>query len=218
LKRPDLSTTRGKLKVLILVTGLLVIAGAATTGAIVASSSPTFCASCHEMKPEFATWQVSSHKEVTCIQCHVGPGIMNLLKDKVEGIEKVAWHLSGSYTRPIEMAKPMENGQCLTCHPREGLKNNKGELAVPHGKHLDQDVNCLSCHQGLVHGNISERGVNIAANDHLWDIAKAQEEIKPQFSQLSMKECMVCHESRELDIGCTKCHSSFTQDYKLAPS
>ncbi|MDZ7608895.1 MAG: NapC/NirT family cytochrome c [Cyclobacteriaceae bacterium] len=36
------------------------------------SDDPETCVNCHVMRPEFATWQHSSHKEVAvCNDCHV---------------------------------------------------------------------------------------------------------------------------------------------------
>ena len=36
------------------------------------SDDPKTCVNCHVMRPEFATWQHSSHREVaTCNDCHV---------------------------------------------------------------------------------------------------------------------------------------------------
>ena len=38
------------------------------------TSRPQFCNSCHIMEPYYASWQQSSHKDVSCIECHFPPG------------------------------------------------------------------------------------------------------------------------------------------------
>ncbi|MEE8494597.1 MAG: NapC/NirT family cytochrome c, partial [Nitrospirales bacterium] len=54
-----------------------IIAGAFLLGGIAVplTSAPKFCASCHTIRPSYESWAVSSHKDVTCVDCHVRPGL-----------------------------------------------------------------------------------------------------------------------------------------------
>lgn len=36
----------------------------------VATSGPTFCAKCHEVKDYTTSWETSAHSKVTCLECH----------------------------------------------------------------------------------------------------------------------------------------------------
>ena len=46
---------------------------------MVATSTPEFCASCHEIRPAVQAWRVSSHVnnpkglQATCMDCHLPP-------------------------------------------------------------------------------------------------------------------------------------------------
>ena len=54
-----------------------IVAGAVVLGgvAVPLTSHPKFCASCHNIKPSYDSWVASSHKEVTCVDCHVRPTV-----------------------------------------------------------------------------------------------------------------------------------------------
>src|SRR5437764_12103091 len=78
-----------------------IVAGAVVLGgvAVPLTSHPKFCASCHNIKPSYDSWVMSSHKEVTCVDCHVRPTIEGYLHDKVwAGIKDVTVYLFGTPT------------------------------------------------------------------------------------------------------------------------
>ena len=206
----DVRSRQGRLKLLILVTGLLLVITAITGIAINATSTPQFCSSCHEMRPEYLTWQVSSHKDVSCIQCHVGPGLGSLLEDKFRALGQVYEHVTGKVPDPIRMAEDIPNVNCLRCH-NVAQNDGVGDIRAPHSVHLDAGLTCVTCHRGVAHGTIAERGQNTKANSALWDTAKAQQEMQPANQELSMKECLACHQKRGADTSCLACHT------KLAP-
>ena len=75
-------------KILTIVLGclvLLIVAGYAT---VEATSSSTFCGSCHEMNPEANTWKASSHSQVACKECHIQDGVVNYAKAKMNGLKR----------------------------------------------------------------------------------------------------------------------------------
>ncbi|HEX6726586.1 MAG TPA: NapC/NirT family cytochrome c, partial [Nitrospira sp.] len=62
----------------------LVIGAVALIGtAIPVTDHPTFCAGCHTISPAYESWATSSHKDITCVACHVRPGVQGWLSDKV---------------------------------------------------------------------------------------------------------------------------------------
>lgn len=64
---------RKKVKKIILIAALCLVAAAVLIlkGASYAEK-PEFCKTCHSMKYYYNTWVDSSHKEVTCFDCHIG--------------------------------------------------------------------------------------------------------------------------------------------------
>ena len=80
---------------------LAVMVGAvALTGiAIPLTDHPEFCAGCHPIAPSYKSWAKSSHKDVSCVTCHVRPGLHGWLIDKVwSGAKDVAITLMGTPT------------------------------------------------------------------------------------------------------------------------
>ena len=60
------------------------------------TSRPQFCNSCHIMEPYYASWQQSSHKDVSCIECHFPPGIGGEVRGKMLGLVQVAKYVTQS--------------------------------------------------------------------------------------------------------------------------
>jgi hypothetical protein len=86
--------------------------------------SNAFCGQlCHRvMNPEYTTYQVSPHSRVSCVTCHVGPGVDFLVKSKIRGIPQIYYTLTGTYPRPI--TTPVQNlrparDTCEECHRPE---------------------------------------------------------------------------------------------------
>ena len=63
---------------------LVLAAGALLLGAVAVplTNHPSFCASCHTIQPSHDSWMKSSHKDVTCVVCHVRPGVEGWIHDK----------------------------------------------------------------------------------------------------------------------------------------
>src|SRR5689334_12188128 len=69
--------------------------------AIPLTNHPDFCAGCHTIKPSYDTWKASTHKDVTCVACHVRPGFQHWLQDKAwNGTKDLAITLFGTPTDP----------------------------------------------------------------------------------------------------------------------
>ena len=105
----------GKSLTLILATLFVLALGGAA--AIPLTNQPTFCASCHTIKPSYDSWTRSSHKDVTCVDCHVRPGISGFIHDKVyAGLEDVAITFFGTPTEPHDLQSHVYSSVCLGCH------------------------------------------------------------------------------------------------------
>lgn len=100
---------------------LAVVAAVTAYRAYHFTESVQFCGQvCHEpMKPEHVAFKHSPHANLSCVDCHIGPGAKWFVKAKISGLYQVYAVLTKNYHRPI--AAPVENLRpaketCLTCH------------------------------------------------------------------------------------------------------
>ena len=60
------------------------------------TSKPQFCGSCHIMEPYYKSWQISSHKNIACVDCHIPPGITSEFRKKYEALSMVVKYFTGT--------------------------------------------------------------------------------------------------------------------------
>ncbi|MBT7465263.1 MAG: cytochrome C [Bacteroidetes bacterium] len=67
------------------------------------TESVEFCGKmCHKvMEPEYVAYQNSAHANVTCAECHVGPGADWYVKSKLSGLRQVIAVIKNDYPHPI---------------------------------------------------------------------------------------------------------------------
>jgi nitrate/TMAO reductase-like tetraheme cytochrome c subunit len=175
-----------------------------------ATSSSKFCSSCHEMKPEYYTWKASSHSEVDCVNCHIGPGVKQTAKEKVGLITKALNKSDDQNVAPIRMPDEIPDSTCESCHnvlQREFTVS--GDIVIPHDKHKDEDVTCIQCHSGVAHGEIADREMTFKTDYEKWDSdlgVAAMADLK--WTRPAMDTCMECHESRQITTECSACHTT----------
>lgn len=158
------------------------------------------CAGCHEMKPEFFTWQVSSHSKIACITCH----------DRKSTDYQVK-HDSQSFSKPIRIVNAVPNQVCEQCHSRNRVTSPSGDLKIPHEKHLKAGVTCVTCHNGVVHAKISERGLTSKgelSNYETWNLETAKKVATKFYIQPSMWTCIRCHKQLNINRKCGTCHTT----------
>jgi nitrate/TMAO reductase-like tetraheme cytochrome c subunit len=175
-----------------------------------ATSSSSFCSTCHEMKPEFYTWKASTHSEVDCVNCHIEPGAKNLAKDKANGLKQVYEKETNTYTAPIQMPKDIPNDACNRCHNIENRETTpSGDLIIPHDKHLAKNIKCVQCHSGVAHGKIAERNVTFKSDYDKWDKTLGKSMMSNvKFTSPIMETCMECHQARDVSTDCKTCHKT----------
>ena len=140
---------------------------------MVRTSTPEFCASCHEIKPAVVAWRSSTHTNnaagvvADCMDCHL-PAPENtfdfFFAKSYHGMKDVAIHfLRGDYDQ--EKARELayanfENSQCQKCHRNLLNMPNKRGAMLAHRSVLyarpGYEKKCIDCHYDLVH---SERGL-----------------------------------------------------------
>ncbi len=119
----DLNLDAERKALLAVAIGALVLGGTAvyeSYNAYLSTDSVAFCgATCHSMRPEYATYQLSPHAHVVCAQCHVGPGASGYLASKLRGVAELVETIKDDYPRPIPVPltalRPIR-GNCERCH------------------------------------------------------------------------------------------------------
>ncbi len=179
------------------------------------TSRPQFCNSCHNMEPYYKSWQESSHKDVTCIECHFPPGVGGKVRGKMLGLVQLMKYVTGSAgTRP---SAEIPDASCLRsgCHESRLLsgrvdfhakevdihgKNTGREIVIPfdHTPHLQEGrrgktLHCTSCHNQIVQGTHMTVDTRTCFLCHFKD--------QPFNEKLSA--CTHCHQipTREFDLG-----------------
>jgi len=197
------SRTRGRIVIPpIRVTGftvalLLAFALIFTFTSVQVTSTPSFCGSCHIMKPYYDSWKHSSHGKIACVECHIAPGVGAEIRKKYEALSMVASYFTGTYgTNPWT---EVEDAACLRCHERRLLAGKEliGDVMFDHSTHLSEmrrgkTLRCTSCHSQIVQGS------HIA---------------------VTTSTCILCHfKGAQEEVGTTRCqlcHSVPTKTYTV---
>lgn len=133
----------------------------AMVGLLEYSTSPSFCNSCHIMKPYYKAWETSTHNFVPCVDCHYPPGFTNQLDGKLQAISQVVKYVTRTYgTKPYA---EIEDASCLQsgCHSKrliQGKSIFKRGIVFDHRPHLVKQrrgiqLRCTSCHSQIVQGS-----------------------------------------------------------------
>ncbi|EMS78134.1 MULTISPECIES: cytochrome c3 family protein [Desulfotignum] len=139
---------------------------------MVRTSTPEFCASCHEIKPAVVAWRSSTHTNnasgvvVDCMDCHL-PAPQDtfdfFFAKTYHGLKDVVVHFSGKeYDRNAvrELAyEAFNNRECEKCHRNLlHMPTRRGAMlahrSVVYAK-PGYEKKCIDCHYDLVH---SDRG------------------------------------------------------------
>ncbi|MFH2066226.1 MAG: NapC/NirT family cytochrome c [Pseudomonadota bacterium] len=137
---------------------------------MVRTSTPQFCASCHEIEFAFNTWRTSSHVNneqgfvADCMDCHLPAphDTFNFFFAKTaHGIKDVVAHFTkdmSQYDHELQRQKAyasFTNDQCRKCHRNIlYIPNSRGAM-MAHRTVLyarpGYEKKCVDCHRDLVH-------------------------------------------------------------------
>jgi nitrate/TMAO reductase-like tetraheme cytochrome c subunit len=192
-KRWNNPVNRWKLLIVCLL-GCMVIFGGGY-GILSFTNSPAFCSSCHEMAPEYATYTDSSHKQISCVQCHIKPGFTNMITHKIKSVKEIYYHVTG-VPNPIVQTEEeaITNQNCLQCHSKNRLVTASKDLKVNHKGHIEQGVPCITCHSGVVHAKIATRGLNISEYLGYWTKENTAKVMQEKYLKPNMGTCIDCHD------------------------
>ncbi|MHC5211102.1 MAG: NapC/NirT family cytochrome c [Planctomycetota bacterium] len=175
------------------------IGGGATFVALEVTTQPEFCTSCHIMEPYYESWKHSSHGNVSCVDCHYEPGLLETFEGKFKALSQLA-----KYATQTQGSKPwaeVADESCMRsgCHNTRLLEGELrfGNVRFDHRHHLvglrrGKKLRCTSCHSQIVQG------------DHL---------------TVTTSSCFLCHfkhsEGSEPIDDCGKCHGPPTEAIAL---
>jgi len=205
-------------------------------GLLFYSTSPSFCNSCHIMRPYYEAWKTSKHNRVACVECHYPPQTQAAIWVKFQSINSVVQYVTKKYS-----SKPyaqIEDASCLRsgCHSTNILAGKitfKKGIRFDHKFHLGdlrrgKQLRCTSCHSQIV------VGTHIEVTDSTCYLCHFKQAEGKQ-SSLPLGNCTTCHEVPIKDIpfqgftfnhldfvgarhvSCEKCHRDVIQGEGQAP-
>ena len=115
------------------------------------SENPAACMNCHIMKPQFDSWQKSSHHTLaTCVDCHLPADFPGKYVAKAEnGFNHSRAFTMQDFREPIAITgknSRILQERCIACH--RALVH---ELVHVGGTDAGA-VSCVHCHRGAGHG------------------------------------------------------------------
>ena len=103
------------------------------------TSRPKFCTTCHYMQPFYDSWITSSHKDVSCAECHYEPGFKSMIETKTVGLVHLITYITEFYKRSKPTAE-VTDASCLRdgCHDTRLLsgKEKFKRVYFDHEPHL----------------------------------------------------------------------------------
>ncbi len=176
-----LATRRARIAVVAGATAVLALVLLGAPPAWEYSNSVPFCGeTCHTMPPQYATYQVSPHARVPCVDCHIGRDLLITQFTRKSVHMRLIWAtVFHTYHYPIrvETLRPARD-TCLLCHFPEKFSDDSlrtrmhradDEASTPYTIHLLMHTGGGSAREGLgrgIHWHV-ENLVEYVANDDL---------------------------------------------------
>jgi nitrate/TMAO reductase-like tetraheme cytochrome c subunit len=150
------------------------------------TSASSFCDTCHEMDPYYASWQASTHASADCRDCHIPPGFAPYVETKLGSFREIWVHFSSHPEAPLAVTREIPNASCFRCHsnppsdptlPTVGFTHAKGHAAL----------DCIMCHVRFVHSTVNPPSYKDPAQ---------------------MASCLECHNGSTAPGDCSYCHTA----------
>ena len=158
--------------IILIVIGILIAFPLFSIGyyTMVRTSTPDFCASCHEIKPAVRAWRASTHVNnavgvvVDCMDCHL-PAPQDtfdfFFAKTYHGLKDVVLHFTGGeYDRAKARQSAyaaFDNDQCQKCHRNLlNIPNSRGAMLAHRATvyaRQGYEKKCVDCHYDLVHND-----------------------------------------------------------------
>lgn len=149
-----------------------------------ATSRPAFCNSCHVMEPYYTSWRLSAHKDVSCVGCHISPGVDSFLEAKLNGLGQVVDDaLNRTSNKPSASVSQLS---CTRsgCHDLDTIAHKEaknGLFKFRHDKHvgtkhLGVEISCGTCHSHVKGDQHFEVNTSVCITCHLVDASAGRVE------------------------------------------
>ncbi len=134
IPHPPLKSKRGLFIGAVLVAGFGVVIAVGGVVAVQWTETADFCGRCHTMGPELKAYEMSPHREVSCAECHVEPGLSGWVKAKINGTRQLVEVMLGTFPKPIlapdHAELPSTQDTCVRCHDVAALIRNGGPVRL----------------------------------------------------------------------------------------
>jgi nitrate/TMAO reductase-like tetraheme cytochrome c subunit len=149
-----------------------------------ATSTSSYCSSCHPTKVAKTTWQHSVHAKVSCVACHVPPGLGPSLAWRTrEWVNIWATYLN---IKNVSANRSLPaNANCTSCHSLKALGPTTTDIRISHQVHVKlHGLRCVDCHDRVAHA------------------------LPGQSTTVSMTVCEMCHSQTTRQDQCLFCHKT----------
>jgi nitrate/TMAO reductase-like tetraheme cytochrome c subunit len=209
-------------------TACAIIAGVYSLSDYVLSNkeSPGYCATCHEIRPQYTAWKLSSHSQINCLTCHGGDNstLNRWARRRIEARNKLI-HLLGKQQYPFQKNFVPSNETCGGCHSVNREITPSGDLIIPHREHTTvTGTPCAACHVDVVHARAGHRMTAAlqktgGKSDPAFALLEKElQDLGPKEHRPLMGACMGCHDGRKAPSACAACHKELDipEDHKPA--
>jgi hypothetical protein len=189
------------------------------------TSQPHFCGSCHIMEPYYESWETSSHRDISCVKCHIEPGMNSYVQAKLNGLGQVVDDtLNRTGFKPSASVTELSctRSGCHTAETLAGKTVDNGVFRFRHDKHLGRthlgvEISCSTCHSHVTGDEHFEVNTSVCITCHMLErdrdplagAATAEAEIRlvvragytppgrknPDGSPLPPSACLTCHDA-----------------------
>ena len=184
---------------------LLALVGLAVVGVVALAGSSWYyggasgigCARCHEIRPMIEAWSESSHRNVTCKDCH-GSSFTAELRMHAKNLQRVWLHARGETPEQIHIRHadvvPLVE-RCAACHRQEHADWQSGPHGTPyaaifinpeHNSAQQLMDDCLRCHAMHFEGGIRDL-VTPLDRKGPWTF------VTEEYAGLPAVPCLACH-------------------------
>lgn len=151
---------------------------------VLSALQPGYYARYPEMRERMDNWRVSTHARMSCVDCHVEPGIRGAATFAAESVPAFYSQLI-SGPADTNLLQPPSVEACNKCHTDFRQVSPDGDLLIPHRAHVQVlKMNCVDCHTEMVHA-VNEQG----------------------FNRPKMETCLTCHNGEQAKADCVACHT-----------
>ncbi|MBC8378144.1 MAG: NapC/NirT family cytochrome c [Planctomycetes bacterium] len=152
--KQTIRTILGRLSLIKVMFLLIAIVAFFSAVAMTVSSQTGFCNSCHIMNDYYASWEKSTHQEISCLSCHLQPGFTGYIRGKINGLAQAVDCMVGRVGTKAEAT--VLDMSCLrsACHNEQELLEDKvsfGTVKFTHKGHVGErydgvNITCGTCH------------------------------------------------------------------------